>query len=70
MLQKLDRWHKTRLGLLTFGLVELALTYGFMSLAIDRGNLWWYLLTLLFLIGMLQNFVHLVGSFFNKRNKR
>jgi hypothetical protein len=63
MLQKLDRWHKTRPGLTVFGLVELALTYGFMSLAIDRGNLFWYLLTLLFLVGALQNFVYLIGSF-------
>jgi hypothetical protein len=62
MLQQLDRWHKTRPGLTVFGLVELALTYGFMSLAIDRGNLWFYLLTLLFLVGTLQNFVHLIGS--------
>jgi hypothetical protein len=67
MLQQLDRWHKTRPGLTVFGLVELALTYGFMSLAIDRGNLWWYLLTLLFLVGALQNFVHLIGSYVRGR---
>ena len=63
MLQQLDRFHKRKLGLLIFGLVELAITYGFMSLAIDRGNFWWYILTLIFLIGTLQNFVHLIGSF-------
>ena len=68
MLQQLDRWHKTRPGLTVFGLVELALTYGFMSLAIDRGNLWWYLLTLLFLVGALQNFVHLIGSMVRGRH--
>jgi hypothetical protein len=67
MLQQLDRWHKTRPGLTVFGLVELALTYGFMSLAIDRGNLWWYLLTLLFLVGALQNFVRLIGSYVRGR---
>jgi len=69
MLQQLDRFHKRKLGLLIFGLVELAITYGFMSLAIDRGNFWWYILTLIFLIGALQNFVHLIGSFLPKRTK-
>ena len=63
MLQQLDRFHKRKLGLLIFGLVELVFAYGFMSLAIDRGNFWWYILTLIFLIGALQNFVHLIGSF-------
>ena len=59
MLKQLDKWHKTRLGLLVFGLVELAIAYGFVSLSIDRGNLWYYLLTLVFLVGSLQNFVRL-----------
>jgi hypothetical protein len=63
MIQKLDIWHKTKLGLLVFGLVELAITYGFISLAIDRGNLWWYILALVFLVGALQNFVKLIGTF-------
>ena len=57
MLKQLDKWHKTKPGLLVFGLVELAIAYGFVSLSIDRGNLWYYLLTLLFLVGSLQNFV-------------
>jgi hypothetical protein len=55
MLKQLDKWHKTKLGLLVFALIELAITYGFASLAIDRGNLWWYLLALIFLVGTLQN---------------
>ena len=69
MLQTFDTWHKTKLGYLVAGLVELAIAYGFMSLSIDRGNLWWYLLTLIFLVGALQNFVKLIGSFF-RGNKR
>ena len=60
---KLDKFHKAKPGYLVFGLVELAITYGFASLAIDRGNLWWYLLTIIFLIGTLQNFVQLIGAF-------
>lgn len=65
MIAKLDKWHKTKLGLLVFALIELAIAYGFFSLSIDRGNFWWYLLTLIFLVGFLQNFFKLIGSFFN-----
>lgn len=62
MLQKLDQWHRTKLGLLLFGVVELAVAYGFASLAIDRGNLWYYLLALIFLFGALQNLFKLIGK--------
>ena len=57
VLEKLDKWHKTRIGLLTFALVELAIAYGFGSWAIDSGNLFDYLFAILFLIGGLQNLV-------------
>jgi hypothetical protein len=67
MLKQLDTWHKTKPGLLAFGLIELAITYGFATLAIDRGNPWWYLLTLVFLVGALQNFVKLIGGLFHVR---
>jgi hypothetical protein len=66
MLNKLDKWHKTRLGLLVFAIIELAIAYGFLSLSIDRGNFWWYLLTLIFLVGFLQNFSKLIGTFFKR----
>ncbi len=62
MINQLDRWHKTKLGLLAFGLVELAIAYGFMSLSIDRGNFLWYLLTLIFLAGSLQNLFKLASK--------
>jgi hypothetical protein len=65
-MKKLHNWHQTKLGLLVFGLVELAITYGFASLAIDRGNLLWYLLALIFLIGALQNLFKLIGKFLQK----
>jgi hypothetical protein len=55
MIKKLDDWHKTKVGYLLFAIVELALAYAFISLAIDRGNLWWYILTLIFLVGGLKN---------------
>lgn len=69
MLKKFDTWHKTKPGLLLFGLIELAIAYGFASLAIDRGNLWWYLLTLVFLVGALQNFTKLIGAMVNGRRQ-
>jgi hypothetical protein len=69
MLKTLDKWHKSRLGLLVFGLLELAIAYGFASLSIDRGNFFWYLLTLVFLFGALQNLFRLIGTFF-KNGKR
>ena len=65
MLNKLDHWHKTKLGLLVFALIELAIAYGFVSLSIDRGNPFWYLLTLVFFIGFLQNTVKLIGKLFH-----
>ena len=67
MLHTFDKWHKTKPGYLLAGLVELAIAYGFVSLSIDRGNLWWYLLTLIFLVGALQNFVKLVASFLKRK---
>ena len=69
MLNRLNKWHKTKLGYLAFGLVELALAYGFASLAIDRGNLWYYLLTLIFLVGALQNLFKFIGKIINGIHK-
>lgn len=70
MFKQLDQWHKTKPGLLVFALAELAITYGFASLAIDRGNLWWYLLTLIFLVGALQNLFTLIGKLTHGRRYR
>jgi hypothetical protein len=67
MFNRLDKWHKTKRGLSVFTLIELVITYGFASLAIDRGNPLWYLLTLLFLVGSLQNLFKLIGRMFNGR---
>jgi len=67
---KFDKWHQTRPGLLLFGVVELAIAYGFMLLSIDRGNFWWYLLTLIFLVGALQNLFKFIGSFFHAQRRK
>jgi len=70
MIKQLDKWHQTRSGLLVFALVELAIAYGFASLSIDRGNPLWYLLTLIFLVGSLQNLVKLIGKFLNNGKRK
>jgi len=56
MLQKLDKFHKTRLGYLVFGLVELALAAMFFNWALGSGVWWQWLLTAILLFGALQNF--------------
>jgi len=58
--QSVHKWHQTKLGLLLFGLAEGALAYGLFSLSIDRGNLLFYILTLILLVGSLQNILKLL----------
>lgn len=69
-MQQLAKWHKTKLGLLVFGVVELAIAYGFGSLAIDRGSLVWYILVITFLVGALQNFAKLIWKFVHGKQTR
>jgi len=66
--QTLHSWHQTRVGLFVWALLELLISYGMASLAIDRGTLWWYLLTLIFLIGGLRNLFKLIGTFVHGRH--
>ncbi|HET7060421.1 MAG TPA: hypothetical protein VFH99_03875 [Candidatus Saccharimonadales bacterium] len=68
-MKKLHNWHQSKLGLLIFSLIELGVAYGFASLAIDRGGLWWYLLALIFLVGALQNLFKLIEKFINGKDK-
>jgi 4-hydroxybenzoate polyprenyltransferase len=70
MIKTFDKFHKTKAGYLIFAFVELAIAYGFISLAIDRGNLWYYLLTLVFLVGFLQNLIKLIGKLIHGEPKR
>ena len=69
MLNKLDHWHKTKLGYLLYALLELAAAYGFASLAIDRGNFIYYIMALVFLVGSLRNLTKLIGMFINGKRK-
>ncbi|HET8709180.1 MAG TPA: hypothetical protein VFL85_02765 [Candidatus Saccharimonadales bacterium] len=58
--RKVDKWHKTRIGLLVFSLVELSLAYGAVSWAIDSGNLLLYLATIILLYNGIYNFIKCV----------
>lgn len=55
-LKQLDRWHKTKTGLLVFGVAELGAAYLFFSLAVNSGSLWQWTLTVVLLGGGLRNF--------------
>lgn len=70
MLAKLDMWHRTKLGLVVFALIELAVSYGLASWAIDSGSLWLYAAALIFIVGVLQNFVRLIGKFVHGSSTR
>jgi hypothetical protein len=59
-INRLDRWHQTKAGLIVFGLIELGLAYVFASWAIDSGRLLAYFLAIVLLIGGLQNLVKLI----------
>lgn len=59
-LQTIDKWHKTRLGHLVFGLVELGLAYLFASLAINSGSLWQWALTIILAAGFLRNLIQMM----------
>lgn len=59
-LRAIDKFHKTRVGYLVFGLVELALSYVFANMAIPSGDWWQWLLALICLFGFLQNFGRMI----------
>ena len=60
-LKQLDKFHRTRNGYIVFGLVELGLAYLFGSLAVNSGSVWQWTLTIILLVGFLQNLVRLIG---------
>jgi hypothetical protein len=69
-MHQLAKWHDTKLGLLVFAFIELAAAYGFASLAIDRGSLIWYVLTLIFIVGFFQNIAKLIWKFVHGNKTR
>jgi hypothetical protein len=58
--RKLDQWHKTRTGYLVFGVLELAVAYGLVSLAINDGNVLVYILFFIVTVGGAKNLVNAV----------
>ena len=64
-MQKLAKWHQTRLGLSLFVVIELALAYWLISLAVDRGNLWWYLIAFILIVGSVHNVIKLIRGLFS-----
>lgn len=61
-LHRVDKFHKTTVGYLVFGLVELGLAYFFALWAIDNGNVWLYVITVIFFVGAVYDFVKLLGK--------
>jgi hypothetical protein len=45
----------SRVFILILALIELVLSYWLISLAIDRGNLWWYILSIFFFVRFTQD---------------
>ena len=68
-LKQLDKFHRTRTGYLVFGLVELGLAYLFFSLAVNSGSLWQWTLTMILLVGVAQNAVHLCARPFVAKDR-
>lgn len=59
-LKRLDAFHKTGLGYLVFGLLELGLGYLAVLWATDSGSLVAWVLVIVLLLGTIQNFVLLI----------
>ena len=62
MLAGLDKFHKTRVGYLVFGLVELAMAYGFADWALDTGFWPWWIVVLFLVLGFFQNLAKAVSG--------
>jgi len=69
ILQKLDEFHKTRPGYLVFGVIELAMAYGFADWALDTGALWWWVIAIFLFAGALQNFFKLALAIIKGRRR-
>lgn len=56
-LDRIDNFHKTKKGRLTFGIIELLAAYLFISLAIDSGSIWQYVAAVILIIGAINNLI-------------
>ena len=57
MFEKFDKWHKTSTGYLVMAFVELNIVYSLASWAINNGNLFLYMLAIIFFIGTVRNVI-------------
>jgi hypothetical protein len=60
ILRAADKFHKTRVGHLVFGLVELAIGLAVVNLAIPSGDWWEWLVVFVCFFGTLQNIGRMV----------
>ncbi len=60
-----EAYSKNWIILLLVIFLQLSICYGFASLSIDRGNLFWYLLTIIFLVSALKDFIRLINKLKN-----
>lgn len=65
-MEKLQAFHKTKQGYITFGVVELILAYVLASIAIDTANMFAYVFSALMTIGAILNFISIIKSQPNK----
>lgn len=56
-IDRIDRFHKTKKGRLSFGIAEILVAYLFLSLAINSGSLWQYAAAVILFIGAANNLV-------------
>lgn len=67
-MDKYLKLYKTSAGFIfAIVLIELVVGYGFVSLAIDRGNLWWYILAIIFLVRAIKDLFRFLGKIINGR---
>ncbi len=56
-MDRIDNFHKTKKGRITFGVVELLAAYLFISMAINSGSVWQYTVAIILFIGAVNNLV-------------
>lgn len=66
MLNKIEKWHNTKPGLLTFAIVEAGAALLLASLAIDSGSLIQWTLAIVLAIGVISNLGKLVIALLKK----
>lgn len=69
MFAKIRQIRSHRMTYVILAALELAAAYACASLAINNGNLWWYLAAFILLLGSLQNLAELTVSFKKKSSR-